>query len=173
MKIAVATGVVLSCFLSACNPDPAQTQHAVAERSGTITQVPPEVTPSPAVTVPSPPQVAATRSDLEPAPVMAGIPSPISMPPKGAETPPLAANAEVTYVCESGLPFVVKFNGMRAEVRMPDGREFSLTRGGSTASGAEQYSGSGVTMFRTANVVELTLKGAGSPMRCAESSGTA
>ena len=174
MRIGAATVIVVSCLAAACgrddatgNPQDAAPLDATTPAStGDLASATQEA---------KEPQSAPSdpRTISEPPPVRAGLPSTIAMPPADTQTPPLAANAEVTYVCESGLPVVVTFQGARATVTLPDGREFMLTQAAGVEGGREEYRGRGATLVRAAHVVELSLHSEGSTMRCAESSATA
>lgn len=105
--------------------------------------------------------------------VLEGIPSKITMPPKDADTPPIAAGAEVTYVCESGMALRIAFDGVWAHVAWTDGRRLKLSKAANGSADGERYTGEGFTLSRVANVVELSQSQGGQRWRCAEGAASA
>lgn len=173
MRVGTASIIFLSCLAAACGGDRQEEQKGESASPAAVDSMASGVDPGARNARDSAPPASAPPPGAEPPPVRAGVPSTIGMPPADTQTPPLARNAEVTYVCESGLPVVVAFDADRAAVRLPDGRDFTLTRASGGAGAREEYRGSDVTLVRVANVIELSLDSGATRMRCSESSATA
>ncbi|MEO5629387.1 MAG: hypothetical protein ABIQ62_06430 [Thermomonas sp.] len=116
---------------------------------------------------------AAPMTSQKPAQVLEGIPSKIARPAEDAPTPILPVGAQITYVCESGMPLRIAFAGALAYVDWTGGAKLTLSMGDAGVGGGEMYAGDGYTLRRLANVVELSAKAGGEFWRCAEGAASA
>ncbi len=157
-------------LLLACTPDSGQRappvlsgpSDAAAATTGQVADdaLPkkPEISEGVAITAEESPQVQQ------------GIPSKIPLPSKDVPTPILPPGAEISYVCESGIPLRIAFASSHAYVQWTDGTKLTLSIGAPGPGGGELYEGDGYVLRRIANVVELSAKGGGDRWRCAEES---
>jgi hypothetical protein len=161
--------------LAGCQRQPAQDAVEPAHESqlpdaATRDAQPAMAQPPADVSIPGPRRVAKparpSAAEAEQAQVMEGIPRRIALPPADTDTPDIAQGTEVEYVCESGSTLRIGYADAAARVHWTDGRTLLLRRT-QDATASDFYVGSGYSLRRIADVVQLDQAG-GPTWRCSE-----
>lgn len=161
--------MLLPVLLAACQRTPDATT-APAAGAAAVQPVPNETAAAaaPATATASAPAAAGAETPQ----VLEGIPRKIVMPAEAPSTA-LAPETSITYVCESGSPLRVSYNGIVARIAWTEGRTLTLSRTGQKAEAGETYSGDGHVLLRRGSVIELSENGGARRWRCEESAASA